>query len=160
MWDLDGRRRGRCWRRLRSKAERAGVGRRRRSTDRGGLSMGALRGLPVLLSLLGVVDRRGEAGGFGFAPVALVRPMGLVLLLVRVVIGLPRLVGGLVLSPTLAFGLDRLAAGDPVGLGDRLVLLVAGGVVVSCETAGRASRTMRPAAEIEMEETQSPLAAI
>ena len=91
--------------------------------------MGVPCGLPVLLGALAVIDLLREAGGFGFASIALGRPIGVVGLRVRLVIVAPILVRRLGLGPLRALGLDPVSPRRPMSLSHGLALLALRGFV-------------------------------
>ena len=64
----------------------------------------------------GVVYRMGKAGGFGFAAIALLRPTGLFLVLLLLVIGAPGGIALLRLDPALAVLIDNFTLTLPVRL--------------------------------------------
>ncbi len=98
------------------------VARRRRSI--GGDQLRLARLVAVVLLGARIVDPPRELRRLGLAPIALGRPVGLILLLVILVIGAPVVVGLLPLRPVGALLRDLPAARGPVRLGHRLAPVV------------------------------------
>ena len=91
------------------------------------VGLGLLGGLPVALRTFAVILSLGNAGGFRLAAITLLVPARLILLVMLRVIVAPVRILVRRLRPLFALAGDGVAASRPVGLGDRLALLAAGG---------------------------------
>ena len=70
-----------------------------------------------------IVYRTGKAGGFGFAAIAFLRPVGLFLILLLLVIGAPGVIAILRLNPALPVLIDPLALKLPIRLRHGFMLI-------------------------------------